>query len=65
VIVPEKTIAVIPIKSENNLEFDMKDLHLFLNPLQTKKGDWFENSRGWPGFPCECEERRSENATTN
>jgi hypothetical protein len=30
-----------------------------------KHDDECENSRGWPGFPCECEERRLKDATAN
>jgi len=27
--------------------------------------DQCENNRGWPGFPCECEERGLKDATAD
>lgn len=42
-VVPEKTISVIPIESGyDGKEFDMSELHSFLNPAKLfKKRDWF------------------------
>ena len=43
-VVPDKTIAVFPLIPENNLEaFNIKDINLFLKPLNLDhKRDWFD-----------------------
>ena len=42
-VVPDKTIAFFPIISDNGYEpFDLKDINLFLNPLnESHKRNWF------------------------
>jgi hypothetical protein len=42
-VVPDKTIVYFPVIQENNLKpFDLKNVHLFLNPLnENHKRNWF------------------------
>lgn len=42
-VVPDKTIAFFPVVAENGLkQFDLKDINLFLNPLNTNhQRSWF------------------------